>query len=144
MLTRFAHVGARTLPALALSMLLARPAELLGQKPSVRSAVLSWPSSSPAADSGRARLTIRIAGLSPERLKAVNRAGMVIADRNNKTYTPMAIIFGPRDRMTGESDIAEQRYVFLVPYPGTKYELRLPGFAAVPFEATVSLASNRR
>jgi hypothetical protein len=131
------------LNGLAFVVLLAWPTEFFGQAPSVRSAVVSWPKSPAVADSGRVFLTIRIAGLAPERLRALKGA-VVIADRNNETYTPKATIFGPRDRVTGESDIAEQRYVFLVPYPGSQYELRLPGYAAVPFEATVSLANKTR
>jgi hypothetical protein len=125
---------------MVLPALLAPSAELNAQTPSVSSAVLRWPSRAmpSAADSGDVRLILKIANLPTERLKALQFRDIVVVDANNRTYRAQAFAFGPHDPLTPEN-IADRRYIFLVPRGQTRFELRLPALAPVPFIATVSL-----
>ena len=142
MTTHFAQTTARLLLALGLGALLNRPHETFAQQPSVTSAVLRWPSARDSVKGpGRVYLSFHIAGLSPDRLNALKTPDVVIADSQNRTFTPVGTALPGRNPAT-PSSIRELIYIFLIPYSGTSYELRLKGYAPVQFRSAVSLAKS--
>jgi hypothetical protein len=143
MTTQFAQTTARLLVALGLGALLNLPHEVFAQQPSVTSAVLRWPSArdSNKTGPGRVFLSFHIAGLSPDQLKVLKEQDVVIADNQNRTFTPVGTAMPGRGPATPGS-IREPLYIFLIPYSGTLYELRLKGYAPVQFRSDISLAKS--